>query len=710
MQIKISLGSNTKSNLVENKVLSFEELVKLLTTYKKVSAKTELPYFVAGHFTDSRRHTETLESRTLIVLDVDKFNQDLNALIEVLDNELNKYKYVVYSTISHTPLSPKIRIIFFLTKEIPVNKYSGITNTFISNLSFIGNIDKCSFKPNQFMYLPGYINDSYEKFIRINDGELINPDDFDTSHAIPYESNDNNLLLIVANEPLNLTNEEVQEYLNQYDVTSTDYYAWIQTGMALHHQFGGSRYGCSLWGKWSLKDHRYEEIDIVKQVKEKWKSFSTDNNNPVTFASIIKIINKQKGKKAKSSDKTHHNIERLPSDIWIDTEGKHKRPLDTSRNLEILLKNYNISVHYDILAKEELIRYPGQDQNCPGQLNDAYTHIIDCCDINKIKTTNVKIKISYIARKNKINPFLDWIKSIPWDKKPRLNDFYDTVQTIEEQNELKKIYLKKWCMSVIQLSCLNNDLTDKFAKGILIFQGAQDTGKTSWFRSLLPKELSKYRKDGITIDPNDTDSVLACIKNIMVELGEIDSTFRKTDIARFKQFITKTNDTLRLKYEAKHSIFTRQTVFFGSVNDHNFLVDETGNSRFMILSVLNVNYNHQIDMQQFWAEIYHYCEQGEQYWLTKEEVKLREEANKNYEQLCPYEEKIRSKFDLNSDDKINMSATRVLEILGYTNITKKQTNAMAKTLDKMGFKRGSSKINGWYLPPEKNIFDFENNV
>lgn len=704
MHIKISLGSNTKSNLVENKVLSFKELIELLTIYTKVSRKEELPYFIAGHFTDNKRHTDSLESRTLIVLDIDNFNESLKELSILLNTELNQYTYIAYSTFSHTYLSPKLRIVFLLTEEIPTNEYTQIATNFINTLSFKEAIDKCSTKPNQFMYLPG-CNILLERFVKVNEGKPLNPNDFKTILPISDTWSNNDLLSLVANKPLNLTNEEIIAYLKKYDVTSTDYHAWIQTGMALHHQFEGSMYGCTLWEKWSLKDPRYERNDISQQVKEKWQSFSTDSNNPTTFASIIKLINNQKGKLPNTSE---YIIERLPSDIWHDTEGKHKRPLCSPRNLEILLKEYNITVHYDVVAKEEIIIVHNQKTKGKNQLKAAYNYIKACCIVNKISINELRDMINLIADANQINPFLDWIKSTPWDGKSRLEYFYDTVTTIDEQKELKKIYLKKWCMSVIQLSCLNNELEDKYTRGVLIFQGAQNIGKTNWFKALLPKQLRKYQDEGITIDPNNTDSILACIKNIMVELGEIDSTFRKTDIARFKQFITKTSDTIRLKYDAKHSTFTRQTVFFGSVNDHKFLVDETGNTRFMILSVLKVNHRHQIDMQQFWAEIYHYCEQNEQYWLTDEEVKLQEIANKAYEQLCPYEEKIRSKFDLDSTFTTNMSATHVLERLGYTNITKRQTNDMAKTLDKMGFKRGSSYTKGWYLPDEKNIFDDEN--
>lgn len=702
MQTKISLGTTVKSSIVDNKELSYDELKVLLTTYKKVPTKTDLPYFIAGHFSNSRRNTETMKSRTLIVLDVDKFKSDQIKLTEKLNKELSTYKYIAYSTISHTPEHPKIRIVLFLTKEIDKENYCLISTNFINTLSFKDAIDKCSTKANQFMFLPGYIEDSYQKFVKINNGSPIDPYLFRLA-STPLEKGSDDLLSMIANKPLNLTNDEIQNYLNQYDISSTDYHARIQTGMSLHHQFQGSMYGCSLWKEWLLKHPSHAESTTLQQIEKKWASFSTNSNNPTTFASIIKIVNEQKVKI--SFDNFSNYVHPLSSDIWQDTEGKYRRPIDSLCNFEILLKEYKITLQYDIIGKDEIIVHPGYDESNNNKLNDGIGYIRNCCKINKMHTGDIREMVSIIANKNKINPFLNWIKSAAWDKKTRLNDFYDTVQTSKENDELKQIYLKKWCMSAIHLSCLNAELKGKFAKGVLVFQGVQNAGKTSWFRSLLPSEMHKYQDDGITIDPNNTYSILACIKNVMIELGEIDSTFKKTDISRLKQFITKTSDTLCLKYEGKHRSFTRQTVFFGSVNDYNFLVDDTGNTRFMILPVLKINYDHKIDMQQFWAEILYYCEQKEQYWLNENEIKMQEKLNQEHYQLCPYEEKIRLNFDLQLSHDVNLSATRILEILGYTNISKKQTNEIARTLDRMGFTRGSSKIKGWFLPRKKNIFD-----
>ena len=51
------------------------------------------------------------------------------------------------------------------------------------------------------------------------------------------------------------------------------------------------------------------------------------------------------------------------------------------------------------------------------------------------------------------------------------------------------------------------------------------------------KDMDAYIKDGITLNPSDKDSVMQCVRNWIVELGELDATFRKSDIASLKSFI-----------------------------------------------------------------------------------------------------------------------------------------------------------------------------
>lgn len=65
----------------------------------------------------------------------------------------------------------------------------------------------------------------------------------------------------------------------------------------------------------------------------------------------------------------------------------------------------------------------------------------------------------------------------------------------------------------------------------------------------------------------------------LVEVSELDA-FRKTDVARIKQFLSLRADRYRAAYGRHVSELPRQCVFFGSTNTTDFLQDTTGNRRF----------------------------------------------------------------------------------------------------------------------------------
>ena len=135
--------------------------------------------------------------------------------------------------------------------------------------------------------------------------------------------------------------------------------------------------------------------------------------------------------------------------------------------------------------------------------------------------------------------------------------------------------------------CFNPDGIS--AHGVLVLQGDQYLGKTKWMKSLAPKELGVI-KDGITLNPSDKDSVMQCVRNWIVELGELDATFRKSDIASLKSFITSDRDVLRRPYARLESEFARRTVFLHRLTQSNFTTQ--GNRRFWTIECEYIDYNH----------------------------------------------------------------------------------------------------------------------
>lgn len=128
--------------------------------------------------------------------------------------------------------------------------------------------------------------------------------------------------------------------------------------------------------------------------------------------------------------------------------------------------------------------------------------------------------------------------------------------------------------------------------------------------------------EGQTLNPADKDSVMSTVSHWIVELGELDSTFRKADLAQLKAFITKSQDTLRRPYARKDSTFPRRTVFAGTVNDAEFLHDPTGNRRFWPIDVHTINRDTSIDYQQLWAEVKSWYDAGEKWYLNQSETDM----------------------------------------------------------------------------------------
>ena len=93
-------------------------------------------------------------------------------------------------------------------------------------------------------------------------------------------------------------------------------------------------------------------------------------------------------------------------------------------------------------------------------------------------------------------------------------------------------------------------------------------------------------------------------KKLIVELGELDATFRKSDIASLKSFITSDRDVLRRPYARLESEFVRRTVFLHRLTQSSFLHDPTGNRRFGQSSANILTTTTRLICSKYGAEVY----------------------------------------------------------------------------------------------------------
>ena len=168
---------------------------------------------------------------------------------------------------------------------------------------------------------------------------------------------------------------------------------------------------------------------------------------------------------------------------------------------------------------------------------------------------------------------------------------------------------------------------------ILIFKGRQGIGKTRFFEKLALK--SQFFGEGICLDPRDKDSVMQATSKWISELGEIGSTMRK-DMDSVKEFLSKSTDEYRTPYGKASLHYPRMTSFVGTVNDDEFLIDQTGNRRFVTIPLpldLVIDYETQIkpfDALQLWSQVYELIKDKDKascFRLTEDEKRQLEKRN-----------------------------------------------------------------------------------
>lgn len=234
------------------------------------------------------------------------------------------------------------------------------------------------------------------------------------------------------------------------------------------------------------------------------------------------------------------------------------------------------------------------------------------------------------------HPVRDWIHSRPWDGTDRLPDLMATL-TLQAGSDtaLAGMLITRWLVSCVAAVMPSKPGARPFTpQGVLTLQGAQGKGKTEWFKSLAPAD-SGWIQAGEMLDPHDRDSVQQATSHWIVELGEIDATFKKADIAALKAFITKAFDVYRSAYARREERTPRRTVLAGTVNPKSYLVDATGNRRWWTVPISSIVWQHDIDMQQLWAQVNVMYDRGDAWWLTEPELAALNRENAQHEMRDP---------------------------------------------------------------------------
>ena len=391
---------------------------------------------------------------------------------------------------------------------------------------------------------------------------------------------------------------------------------------------------------------------------------------------------------------------------WKDVQVKEnkdgtvvKTPLATSINLELLLQRNDTQLKYNIITKEiEAVTTEFYNSN----LNTLATEITDQCNREGLKMSRDKVinNMDQIAHKNEYDPFKDYLDGLEgtWDKTSRLQDYINCFHTVPGYNlELKELIFKSWLMQFV-----DSTYNDNFkSQGMLVLKGRQGIFKTTSMSYLIPiNEDWTFLSEQKYTDTRDC--VQTITSNKLVELSEFARSAKAVD--SLKGFVTAPVDKMVLKYDKFPNTFKRKTIFYATVNDDEFLVDDE-NRRFWVVDIESIDIDtlKEFDYNQLWAELWYlYFVMGEtKCYLDKDEQQLLEVSNKSYQYNGDNITQLQLVFDFNSNIKIWLSNVEINDFMKqYTGKTI-PNSVLGRELKKLGIKfKDTSKYGkrGKYFP------------
>lgn len=300
---------------------------------------------------------------------------------------------------------------------------------------------------------------------------------------------------------------------------------------------------------------------------------------------------------------------------------------------------------------------------------------------NSIEVPTEKVNIFIESEKCSpdYNPFAKYFKKLPtWNPKKDEDYIKRLSKTVKTESQ-KEFYqaLRTFLIGVVACILNEDDVNDV----CLVFQSEQGVGKSRWMRKVLPKPFqSEYFYEG-AIDTRNKDHNLYLSQYWFIHLDELES-YTGRQIGPIKAYITRQRVAERVAYGRYKGVYIRRTSFLGSVNDDKFLTDTTGNRRWLVFKVNEINYQHNINPDLFWSQAYALYKSGERGWFDTEDIKKINKRNERFRYITMEEELLCRFFKFPKKKKKGeyLSSTEIIR-----KIIEKEPNFNTKlTAQKMG--------------------------
>ena len=362
-----------------------------------------------------------------------------------------------------------------------------------------------------------------------------------------------------------------------------------------------------------------------------------------------------------------------------------------------------VSVRYNVIRRQCELVWKGQ--------GEAYVPLTDRDENTlwtRMKKTGVEVRLQDIRNVLQseyvplYHPFEAYFASLPeWDGTDYIGQLARTVHVKGNQEQFVE-YFRKWFVGILPTIFDDQVVNHE----ILVFIGRQGNYKSTFFSLLLPPPLQSYFQVKMNSAHLNKDDMLTLCEKALVCLEEIDE-MRHSELNQLKALVTATNISERAAYARNKEHRPHIATFCGTGNNPRFLTDPTGNRRWLVVEVEDIDnpWQHPFPYEGLYSQAWALWKSGFRYWFDQDEIRSLNQQNRNFEAPNPEEELLLTYFRPTFEGCQGALFLKVSEILERINAGIRQPLSATKLgmlLTKLGFTKGRFNNERGYLVIERS--------
>ena len=479
-----------------------------------------------------------------------------------------------------------------------------------------------------------------------------------------------------------------------------DYSEWIRIAYALVSEF--QEQGREYFHTLSSHSSKYNSLDCDAQFDACLKNHSESKGKKSTIGTIyyhakqnaIDVYSEYT--KSIMRHATSQRAAGLSSDAIIETLEKHggissadsKEIVEQIVSKDIKFKSENVSE--DIAAyiktfdlKKNVITRKIELDGRPIDDSDLNSIFLDSKGVFKESTKDLVTSIIFSNRIPSYNPLHEFFEEELYqtneDHWPNIKLLLSSVVTDTGDADF---FILRWLLSAVASAYGHK------SELVLVFCGEkQGTGKTHWFRYLLPKKL-RYLYAESKMDAGKDDEILMCGK-LFINDDEYGGKSKREE-KRMKELTSKEFINVREPYGRVSVDLKRLAVFCGTSNEMQILSDPTGNRRIIPIHILDIDHDfyNQCDKEGLWRELYCMFQMGAEYTILREDIERLNAATEMYKTSTPEDDLIHKKLKPATMYGEWMSLTDIQQYLMIdTKFNYLNTQRIGSILTSLGYKK-----------------------